>query len=529
MRIKNIGLVIILIATSLGSCKKFLDVNTDKTFPQEVSPEVLIAPITFRMAEGLSFDNRTVNKYIQYFVGSSDNVEGSLYWERHGHNQPQENVGERMWRTVYFDLGKNLEEMIRLGKEDGKTEFVGIGYAIKAWAYQMLTDLHGPIVLDQAFEENRLSFAYQDQPEVYAKVRQWCDSALKYLNAKPIQSSAKHLASYSGDNIYGGDLIKWTKFTHAIRAIQYSRLINKPAFKTSYADSVLKYTDLSFANLNDDARVRFRASSEATSNVWGTEISRLRNTQFMHAGTPILKYLTGGIHGEFKADTTSSTDPRLMRMLVRTFSDSVFRAATPGAGAANASIPAMVGRMDNNEYLGKFIFKNNASFPIITHAQMLFIRSEAAFYKGDMDVAYDCYRRGIIASMDFVNSYLSATGMGDEARISEPEALAYVSSSEVVQSTDKLSLGIKDIMLQKYIALWPWGSIETWSDMRKYQYDLSIYKHFHPVNLLHGEYAYRLKPRYYSEYNWNRKELEKWGGLEPNYGTKKVWFVTPDN
>ncbi|ULT28950.1 hypothetical protein KUH03_21455 [Sphingobacterium sp. E70] len=47
-----------------------------------------------------------------------------------------------------------------------------------------MTDYHGPVILDEAFRSNQLSFKYNDQPEVYAKVRQWCDSALLYLDKK---------------------------------------------------------------------------------------------------------------------------------------------------------------------------------------------------------------------------------------------------------------------------------------------------------------------------------------------------------
>lgn len=85
-------------------------------------------------------------------------------------------------------------------------------------------------------------------------------------------------------------------------------------------------------------------------------------------------------------------------------------------------------------------------------------------------------------------------------------------------------------MGQKYVALWPWGAIETWSDLRKHHYDFTIFTQYHAItNLMYGDYAYRLRPRYYSEFSWNRLELERWGGLDSDYGVKKIWFATDDN
>ena len=525
MKKKSILLSMICAALAFTGCEKYLDINEDKSYPQETSPETLIAPITFRMVDGLTFDNRTINKYTQYLIGNHTSASYVTNWERHGYTQPLENIGERMWRTVYYDMGKNLEDMISQGKAQGKTEYVGIGYAIKAWAYQMLTDIHGPVILDEAFQEGKLTFRYQDQPEVYERVRQWCDSSVRYLKMVPVVSSAKQLALISGDNVYQGNLERWTKFVYGIKATQYGRLVRKSEFTSQYADSVTKYVDLSFANSTDDAKVRFKASNTDNSNPWGPDFGRLSSPYYYHPGTPVLKYLTGGMRGTFVADTTGSLDPRLQRMLYRNQTDSIFKAAVPGAGA-NTSASIVLGNLADKT--GKYIFKSNASFPIMSYSQLMFVKAEALFLKGDRVGALDSYQKGITGSMDFVNSYMASSGMGDDSPISGKERTDYLNSTEVVKDASELEL--KDIMGQKYLALWPWGAIETWSDLRKHNYDFSIYVNYHPImNLMHGDYAYRLRPRYYSEYSWNRAELEKWGAVETDYGIKKVWFATDDN
>jgi len=88
-------------------------------------------------------------------------------------------------------------------------------------------------------------------------------------------------------------------------------------------------------------------------------------------------------------------------------------------------------------------------------------------------------------------------------------------------------------MGQKFIAQWGWAGLEQWCDLRKYHYDPTIFKTYYVItggeidtrNL--GKLAYRFRPRYNSEYVWNRQELEKWQGLNIDYHTYELWFSKP--
>ncbi len=90
-------------------------------------------------------------------------------------------------------------------------------------------------------------------------------------------------------------------------------------------------------------------------------------------------------------------------------------------------------------------------------------------------------------------------------------------------------------MLQKYISTWGWGFFETWSDMRRYHYDVgvedeseAIYQGFALPDPLYeannGEPAYRARPRYNSEYMWNQEALEELNAFEEDYHTYETWF-----
>jgi hypothetical protein len=169
----------------------------------------------------------------------------------------------------------------------------------------------------------------------------------------------------------------------------------------------------------------------------------------------------------------------------------------------------------------------------MSYAQLQFAKAEALFKQNKTTEAYSAYIKGIDGHMDFVNKYGLATASTLAATaITAPQITAYKASSEVAQTA--VDLKLSDIMSQKYIAQWGWAGMEQWCDLRKYHYDTAVFKGLHkylPEELYTangGKEAYRVRPRYNSEYVWNRDELAKWGGLELNYHTKEMWFSLPE-
>ncbi|MEJ7557124.1 MAG: SusD/RagB family nutrient-binding outer membrane lipoprotein [Pedobacter sp.] len=532
-------------------CKKYLDINSNPAVPQQVKAELLLPPIIYQMSNGTAQDGRVINKVNQNMGGTStDNA--SLIWEKHGYPVGSD-VGGVIWRMTYADLGLNLENMINDAITNQKYEYAAIGYAIKAWAYQMTTDLHGPIILDEAFTVGQLRFKYQDQPDVYAKVREWGNLSIKYSNMTSPVSYAATLAGTSGDGIYKGDMAKWRKFVYGLFALQYGHLVNKPEFNAKYADSVAKYVDLSLANEAEDATIGFTASIAADSNPLGVQMGYLTasTTYYGRPTTTIFKLLTGGVRGTSAGTpifvnslTFASLDPRMYRMMpatpavvkvtgqpdINTFG---YQAITPNLGNATVTVPTVLGTIPagGTGLIGHYIFTDRARYPIMTYSQLQFVKSEAMFIKGNKANAYTSYINGIRAHFDFFNQY-GRTSTAPDPAISDAEYNAYIASSEVAKNASDLTLA--DIMQQKYIAQWGWASLETWCDLRKYHYSPTIFKTYYQLTAGElstnnsGKFAYRFRPRYNSEYVWNAEELAKWGGLDLDYMTKELWFSLPN-
>jgi Tfp pilus assembly protein PilX len=523
----------LLLFISATGCKKYLDINTNPSVPQVASAELLLPPIIYQMTNGTAQDYRIVWKMTQDMV-SVNTATASIVWEQHGFPL-QSDVGGVIWRMTYADLGLNLENMINDAVANQKYEYAGIGYAVKAWAYQMTTDMHGPIILDEAFDPTRLRFPYRDQPEVYAKVREWGNTAIKYLNMTSPVSQAATLAGPSGDYMYKGNKEKWKKFVYALFALQYSHLINKPEFPSQYADSVIKYVDLSFVNESESATVGFNATSASDSNPLGPAYGYLMSSTSYYGrpSTTIVQYLTGGLRGTPATEPTSSVDPRLSRMLPQSNTTATlgrYIGVQPTSGTAPAGSTPVYGPLPagSSVYNGKYIFANAARYPLMTYSQLQMAKAEALFYKGDKPSAYTAYINAIRGHVDFINTYGRASTTPDPI-ITTAEINTYLASSEIPQTATDLT--IADIMGQKYIIQWGWAGLEQWSDIRKYHYDPAVYRQFYqiPPDVLNtpGKYAYRVRPRYNSEYVWNAEELDKWGGLAPDYMTKETWFSQP--
>lgn len=536
-------IVLLSLATGLlaaAGCKKFLDINRNPSNPQVPKAEFMISRIIFQMANGTSQDYMQLFKLVQYWSSTAANDN----YEKHGASGTGSDITGVIWRMNYADLGLNIEEMIKDGIDNKKYEYAGIGYAIKAWSFQMTTDMYGEIILDEAFTDpNKLTFRYQYQRDVYERVREWSNLAIKYLDMKSPVDYSGPLSGGSGDFMYRGDVNKWKKFVYGNLALQYGHLINKPNFAATYADSVLKYVDLSFINTSEDATVKFTASNSDDSNVFGPlsgDFFSLTNSANARVSSTILNLLTGGVRGTPTVDPITSVDPRLSRLLSPQVpavtvppTPGIYKGNTPTKGTvAPGTTPHVLGPpsgVTTEPYLGKYLFHNKAEYVIMSYSQLQFAKAEALFIKGNKTDALAAYKNAIRAHMAFVNTY----GKANNVLISQPEIEAYMVSTEVAQTTADLK--ISDIMNQKYIAQWGWAGLEQWCDLRKYHYSPTVFTQYYQLTGGEfaanngGKYAYRYRPRYNSEYAWNRNELDKWGGLAADYNTKETWFSTVEN
>lgn len=496
-------LFIALVTIISTSCEEFLDVNTDISKPQEASAPVLLAPMLADMARGEQFDSRFVGQFVQYW----HNVTANSAYEAHG--SPSSDANAEKWRSHYYAIGLNVDLMIKDAEGKEQWNYAGVARAIRAWSWQTSTDHHGDMILKQAWEPGRFIFEFDPQDLIYEEVRRLSTEALELLNRPGEASTTAVLAK--GDLVYAGDANKWTKFVYGVLARNANHISNKSTYDPR---KVIEYVDKSLASNSDNFLVPHAGNNTDDSNFYGP----LRNNLTVYRPSTYVVNLLDSI-------LLPARDPRLPVLLTPSL-DGKYRGINPGAGdptnsAAATSptkLPTLFGTITRptGDKGSKFIFRDNAAFPIMTYAEMQFIKAEAALRANDPVMALTAYTNGIKAHMDFVG--VSATNRDK-----------YLASPAVVK--DASALTISDVMMQKYIALWGIGAAETWVDMRRYNYDNTIYKGFTLPTVLAtdnaGKTVQRARPRFNSEYVWNAESLKKIGADQPDYHTKPMWFALP--
>lgn len=540
---KNTYIAAFLLGLSLATtgCKKYLDINQDPDTPQNPDASSVFPAMLAAIPRGTQYDARYIGKYIQNFSTNTANNA----WDIHNFQgyPTATDVGGDMWRQVYFGLGANLNYIINEGTKKRQWDYVGAAYALKALMFQMCTDEYGEVIFTEAFKENTSVFKYDTQPDVYRGVDSLCRLALANLQRTDLNPASSPLSK--GDYIYNGNTALWTKFANGLLARNFHRTTNKASYN---ADSVLYYIDRSFASGSDDFMVPFDASKNDDSNFFGTyrdNLGTFRQT----------KMIVGLLDGSLLAGSTTfnNRDPRIKHML-STSTDTTngnggYRGVDPGVGETNTlnsrtavpwgdSLYANPSSTRFDPTKGKFLFKDQVVSPVMSYAELQFMKAEAAF-KTNKTLAYESYLKGINAHFDFINRATfprSNKVIFNVTPISAVERANYLASANVKKSGGDLT--ITDIMLQKYIALWGWGFYETWVDMRRYHYtDIDgttgqvVYKGFVIPALPagnNGKLANRIRPRYNSEYVWNLLELERIGALAPDYHVKEMWFSIKD-
>ena len=607
------------VALGLTSCDDYLDVNKNTDAPDYVEGYLYLAGIQ-QAYQGIYWDIRAIGPLTQMMGTSSYTNFANHYYTK------ASDAGGEAWRMVYWNQGMNLENMINQSVEAENWTLAGIGLAMKAFSWDLLTKVNGEAPMRQAYVPGLLSHEYDYQYDIYPQVREWAYQAIEYLQRE--DNSAYGNRIKNNDFMYGGDKDKWIKFAYAVIARNLASLTNKRDFKEKYYDEFLKAVNNAFTSNDDNATLKILgggadAAESGYNNFWGTYRGNLSYSYFQHdyavqlfTGT-IRKYDDQGnyiqtedtlplnkqhypyqlLDKQITSDTLPDAghfDPRRLVKLATTDSSnyatiddrevlrslyyvgSGFTGATGPIGTA----PSFWGRnaVSNTTYdgSGHWIYRDDAPYIMATYAELLFDLAEVQYKYGSKSDAFETWKKALQADMDFTASYIVAGTISGNYRQGDrvTKATFNTLAQEYLNGPYVAGLSMSDfslshIMMQKYLALYPWGAIEAWVDLRKYFYDIQytgdypkagngwdkttlnqkldtdpakVYKGFwlQPAQVQgrksafnednNGSPCFRLRPRYNSEYMWNKGNLDALkpiGGQALDYQCSIMWFCYP--
>jgi hypothetical protein len=506
----------------LGGCENFLDVNTNPNAPQTVAANLYLPSMIHWMVMTPHWDGRFTSAYTQQLTQTT-----VTNWDRMGY-VPSSDAGGEHWRTVYWIFGQNLIDMMTIAERERRWDLLGVGYVLKAWGWQQGAILHGEMIISEAFNQTRFEFPFDSEEFVYQETLRMLDSAIVNLERTDGAVSAAFLAR--GDRMYSGDRARWLRFAHGLRAMTLNAFSNHPSYNPS---EVIAAVDRSFASGADDAVFVFPNNVNDDRNF----LARSRGNYVNHRQTQFVVDLMNGT-------AFGAPDPRMTRMLVPA-PDGQYRGMN--VNQAETAIPVNQRPFNPHGYAGAgglqqpgmYVFDDAARVPVMTYAQLQFIKAEAAHRMGNRAIALQAYRNGINAHIDFVNSNVRENDRNTfpwwPSAITTAQRNAFLADPRVVP-TNASDLTLTHIMTQKYIAQWGWAFNETWMDMKRFGYvgvdpqtGNQVYPGFlPPTNLFPdnaGKLVYRLRPRFNSEYVWNRPALDAIGALELDWHTKPLWVL----
>ncbi len=634
--IKKLSISVLLLASFMfvtTSCEEWLDVNKNVDAPDHVEGYLYLAGI-LQQYQGMYWDIRATGPLTQMMGTSSYTTFATNYYSAGS------DAGGEIWRVVYWLQGMNLENMINQSVEAENWTLAGIGYAVKAYSWDQMTKYHGELILKDAFVPGLLSHRYDYQDTIYTAVRNWAYKAIEYLKMPDATGYGTKISA--NDYIYGGDKEKWIKFAYGVIVSNLASLTNKSDFKTAYANELIEAASKSFASNADNATLKVAgggaaAAQGAYNNFWGTNRGNLSRVYWQHeyavqvfTGTvPVYDQATGNkipVTGnayypyqladkQIICDTIITVpghyDPRVAVKLATTddaaytnldnaymikkrkYYGGTFTAFGGPIGNApsfygrNASSAATSTADAAHDGSGRWLYRDDAPYILMTHAQIRFCLAEALWKLDRKDEALQAFREGVRADLEFTGQYivtgkpgkvvdgvqttLGVTGGDKLTRGVYTTMASEYAAGPYVDGLTLADFSLSHIMMQKWVALYPWGALEAWVDMRKYHYDIAytgdypssgngwelatlthkwdtdpakVYKglYLSPAQVQgrkaqynafnQGSPCYRIRPRYNSEYMWNKPSLEALkpiSGMATNYQCSIPWFAYPGN
>lgn len=570
---KHIALSITALMIFSG-CDDFLDVNTSKDSPTTITVDQALPTACF-YASQMIYDHAEYGVYLSQALTTSSKSQTGVYaysqgWEFLSMNRhPQ-------WRRHFYDLGANINEMIRAAEKIDSKNFILIGRTIMLQSTMFTTDVFGPMPRSNAYTST--SPTYDSQEEIYDWMFKEADELVELYNNPDWTENPNNIPiTEKMDRIYKGDIKKWGLYAKALRARLWLRKLPNWENTPEVCNKIVEMVD---DVLNDpewkEPHYNYPGGTNEQNCPWGTSAPIINswesrgNRLSTSIPTKFFAYAILGSYPNRLATRLSALDPRTEKIM------------TPrGTGASGSDamrwLESNIGMdvsmkvtyypdlyasaTESNPYT-----KNDGYIALITEEELMFIKAEAQYWGGDKPAAYNTTKEAVLRNFERYN-------------IKEP-VQAVDGSNAVkryklffdVRLPGPSTFTIADLMQQKYVAMYL--QPEQWNDMRRYNYssktngikydDVAVYtvKTCHKgsgtsftVNDFNTEYSLRRPYNLYEPYwmqadaigtnaelspnawinrlnydpetedKYNRKELERLGAFKNHEWLKKrmIW------
>src|SRR4051812_14340184 len=227
-----IPLVILL----FGSCKKFLDINTDPNNPTTVDPSKLLPTAERNLGDALAIGGGNNGGLLTFLGGYMHQMSTREEADQYGVTGNEFFIGTA-WPKLYSaalpssttdEAGvlQNLQDIIDKQTEAGNMKYVGIAKILKAYTFSQLVDVFGDVPFSEANQLNNkiLYPKFDDDATIYPALFTLLDEGIAALADN---TATNVLEPGQDDVIYSGDVDLWTKAAKTIKLKLYLQISKK--------------------------------------------------------------------------------------------------------------------------------------------------------------------------------------------------------------------------------------------------------------------------------------------------------------
>ena len=462
--IKTAGLFLVL--TLLVGCQDWFDINVDPTNPTAVPIDQALPVIMF-MTSQITYDHPEYGVWLaQCLTTGGRSQTGSLPYKQGWqfltiNRNPQ-------WRRHYIDIGVNIKEMMVIAEKEDIRNVQLIARTIMLYSTQLTTDMFGDMPRTKAYLSNKP--AYDTQESIYEWMYQEADELIQLYNNPEWTNHPENMnISRKMDRIFQGDLAKWELFTKMIKARIYLRKLPNWDNTPTNCQLIISLVDEILNDPNySDVIYQYDGGSMSEQNCpWGPAQPKMNlgwaqaRENLLTDGIPSKFFLYGMLGGYTRENNYVSTrgyalDPRAVKLM------------NPVAGQPLKYLENNIGMAVTErmvDYPGLFadnpFTKNDGYILLFGKEELLFIKAEAQYWKGDKTGAFATCVEAVKANFE---------------RLEVVEPPAEPSTSNPRRQWDRFwsirfresEFSIAELMQQKYIAMYL--QPEQWTDMRRYNY-----------------------------------------------------------
>ncbi|GAB4044007.1 SusD/RagB family nutrient-binding outer membrane lipoprotein [Spirosoma jeollabukense] len=473
--IRSLSLLSLLLIA--GSCKDFVDINTDPNNPTTPVLELLLPATQVSMTGSL----RDVNQ------GTSILVQ-QLYTSNTSRNFQDGTDYQQSWNALYTQVLNDIEIVIREGTRQQRWDYVAIAKLQKAYIYSLMVDLWGDIPYTDASQGLTVSDpVFESGAAIYDKLFILIDEALTDANKGNFA-----IQPTTADIIYKGDKAAWIrmgntlklKLFNQIRLVQpdkakagISALLstNAPLITTNAQDFAFRFgTTETPANRHPWQRTEYQAgksyymSQNFMERLFNTDDPRIRFYFYRQTSNYTVGFTpTGnGYFGRYTGDATASPNDNALKATVGVYPAGGLYDNSPinnltaanvfitNAGATSA--PKVVTNTDGS---------GAGVFPFMTNAMAKFILAEAVLTLGTTGDARQLFQDGITASLNSINT-ISTTSGNSATPLAAATITAFVANRTAQYDAADAAGKLNAVITQKYIAQYGNG-MEAYNDYRR--------------------------------------------------------------